>query len=270
LNHGIALSSDGKTLYASTSDVVYSWAYDAATGSVGSTNRTLVSNMTNSDHTTRTLLLSKKAPGILLVSRGSDSNEDSSARDITSGHSQLRGFDLGALHDGSPPYDFSTAGTLLGWGLRNSVGIAEHPTTGGIYSVENSVDELQRNGVDIHQDNPGEEMNFHGYLHGSMMDRGGNYGYPDCYALWSTKNFPSLGSLKTGDQFAVTQSDGLNDTTCAETYIAPRLTFQAHMAPLDIKFTPDGLTALVTFHGSCEFPHALQCRVPLNHNRIHL
>lgn len=250
LNHGIALSGDGRILYASTADKVYSWAYDAGTGTVGTSNRTLVTGMANSDHTTRTLLVSQKAPGMLLVSRGSASNVDAEAADISSGHSQLKAFDIGALGDGLPPYDFTTQGSLLGWGLRNSVGVAEHPVTGGIWSVENSVDQLMRNNRDIHQNNPGEELNFHGYLNGSTESQGGNYGYPDCFALWSTSSFPELGQLRTGDQFSVLQTDELNDRACATKYIAPRLTFEAHTAPLDIKFNSDGSMAFVTFHGS--------------------
>ena len=110
--------------------------------------------MSNSDHTTRTLLLSQRSPGLLLVSRGSDSNEDSDAKNKATGHSQLKAFDITKV--GDQPYDFASQGTLLGWGLRNSVGVAEEPLTGGIWSVENSVDQMKRNGVDIHQDNPGE------------------------------------------------------------------------------------------------------------------
>jgi glucose/arabinose dehydrogenase len=210
--------------------------------------------MANSDHTTRTLMLSQKAPGILLVSRGSDANEDPDAEDVTTGHSQIRAFDIGSLRADSPAYDFTTQGTRIGWGLRNSVGVAEEPVTGGIWSVENSVDQLRRNGVDIHQDNPGEELNFHGYLNGSTDFQGGNYGYPSCYALWSTSGFPDLGNLQTGDQFPTSQTSTLNDSTCASSFVPPRLTFQAHTAPLDIKFTSDGSQALITFHGSCEHP----------------
>ena len=35
----------------------------------------------------------------------------------------------------SDGYSFAHDGLRLGWGLRNSVGVAEHPQTGGIYSV---------------------------------------------------------------------------------------------------------------------------------------
>lgn len=202
--------------------------------------------MSNSDHTTRTLLLSRKSPDQLLVSRGSSENIDDDAASITSGHSQIRVFNISSVPS---PYNYASDGHILGWGLRNSVGVAEHPGTGGLYSVENSADQLRREGTDIHQDNPGEEMNFHGYLNGSTESQGGNYGYPHCFALWDT-NIPDKGNMKVGSQFVLDPTAALNDTTCAEEYVAPRLTFQAHMAPLDLKFTADGALAYVSFHGS--------------------
>jgi len=249
LNHGLALSNDGKTLYASSVEAVFSWSYDAASQAVIGENKTLVIGMNNTDHLTRTLLMSQWQPGILLVSRGSATNVDSDAEDFSTGHSQLRAFNMANVTGTSPPYDFSTSGRLLGWGLRNSVGLAEEPLTGGIYSVENSVDQITRDGTDIHQNNPGEEMNFHGYLNSSTENQGGNYGYPDCFALWNT-DIPDVGSLQVGNQFTMAPSSTLNDTTCSLSRVPPRLTFQAHMAPLDIIFLPNGTEAYVTFHGS--------------------
>lgn len=130
--------------------------YDPETSKVGPSNKTLVTGMTTADHTTRTLLLSQKVNGTLLVSRGSTSNVDLLTEDLSSGHSQIKAFNLGSVPDSG--YQFDTEGLRLGWGLRNSVGVAEHPDTGGIYSVENSVDQIMREGKDVHQDNPGEEM----------------------------------------------------------------------------------------------------------------
>lgn len=207
--------------------------------------------MSNSDHTTRTLLMSRQQPDLLLVSRGSDENEDADAEQKNSGHSQIRSFNISDLSSGDDAYDFLD-GKVLGWGLRNSVGVAEHPETGGIWSVENSVDEMTRDGKDIHENNPAEELNFHGYLNGSTSDQGGNYGYPYCYALWSTKNVPNLGDLSIGDQFPGSETSTLSDESCNKDYVAPRLVFQAHTAPLDIKFTDNGTDAYITFHGSCK------------------
>lgn len=143
-------------MYASSPEAAYSWSYDPDTSTVGSSNKTLVTGMTTSDHTTRTLVLSQKVSSTLVISRGSTSNVDPLAEMLSSGHSQIKAFDLNNVTDLG--YDFDTEGLLLGWGLRNSVGVVEHPDTGGIYSVENSVDQIMREGKDVHQDNPGEEM----------------------------------------------------------------------------------------------------------------
>lgn len=253
LNHGLALSNDGKTLYASSSESVFAWSYDASAVTVGNTNQTIITNMDNADHNTRTLLMSSKQPGLLVVSRGSSANVDLLSGDLSSGRSQIRAFNVTNLTSTSEPYDYSTTGRRLGWGLRNSVGVAEEPLTGGIYSVENSADNVKRYGKDVHQDNPGEEMNFHGFLNESTEHQGGNYGYPECFAVWGLDLIQAAGNsdgLKVGSQFVFSPNSTLNDTTCAEERVAPRLTFQAHQAPLDIIFEPDGSAAYVTFHGS--------------------
>ncbi|KAK7991872.1 hypothetical protein PG996_013115 [Apiospora saccharicola] len=249
LNHGIAFSNDGKTLYASSDAKVLSWAYDPEVGTTSGDARTMVENLDGGGHSTRTLLMSAKHPGMLLVSKGSGGNVDARAKDVSTGVSQIRAFNM--TNATNTPYDYASQGRMLGWGLRNSVGVAEEPTTGGIYSVENSVDEMLRDGTDVHQDNPGEELNFHGFLNASTESQGVNYGYPDCFALWYD-NIPDSQGLKVGSQFTQNQSSTLNDTTCSRERVAPRLTFQAHIAPLDIKFASDGKTAFIAFHGSCK------------------
>jgi glucose/arabinose dehydrogenase len=252
LNHGLALSTDGKTLYASTVEAVFAWDYDASSGKVSGDNRTLINNMSNNDIVTRTLLVSQKEPGMLVVSRGGAGDDDLTAATVLgSGLSQIRAFNLANLTSDSKPYDFDNSGRVLGWGLRNSVGVAEHPVTGGIYSVENSIDGVTRNGTDIHENNPGEELNFHGYLNGSTAgNQGKNYGYPKCFAVWDPQEIPENAGLTVGTQFAMTENSTMTDETCASDYVPPRLTFPAHQAPLDIKFNADGSEAYVSFHGS--------------------
>ncbi|KAJ0164344.1 hypothetical protein CTA2_1209 [Colletotrichum tanaceti] len=56
--------------------------------------------------------------------------------------------------------------------------------------------------------------------------------------------------MNTGQQFTLTSSRTLIDTTCASSHVSPKLSFQAHTAPLDINFTLNGSDAFVTFHGS--------------------
>lgn len=251
LNHGIALSQDGRTLYGSTPSNVYSWQYNPQNGEVSGNPTNLIEDMgENSGHTTRTLLMSAKVPGMLLVSRGSVGNLDLQTLDINSGVSTIKAFNVSNVTDTA--YQHPSQGLLLGWGLRNSVGVAEDPASGPIYSVENSVDNIERSGKTINQNNPGEEMNFHGYLNGTRSDvTGGNFGYPTCYAAWKVSEIPDNNGLQTGSNFAIgTQNATVNDTYCQNDRIAPRITFQAHMAPLDIKFNTNGTAAWVAMHGS--------------------
>ena len=204
--------------------------------------------MDNPDHNTRTLEVSKFEENMLIVSRGSNANIDPGSAYLDEGRSQIRAFDLTTVPAGG--YDFSTSGKLLGWGLRNDVGVTEHPGTGGIFAVENSCDQLTRDGDDIHQNEPGEELNYLGTLLNNVSpEQGSNFGYPNCFALHDPADLPAGTNpldLKTGNQF----SNSSNLDYLCENTTSPRLTFGAHMAPLDIKFNASGEEAWVTFHGS--------------------
>ncbi|KAL8408489.1 hypothetical protein RB594_007069 [Gaeumannomyces avenae] len=251
LNHGMALSTDGRTLYASTAQSVFRWSYDAGTGQVAAGGpQEVVTNMRNNAQTTRTLLMSRRAGGQLVVTRGSSAELDPAALSLDSGLSQIRAFDTTRLGPGSGAMDFASEGRRLGWGLRNSVAVAEHPVTGGIYSMDNTADGIVRECVDVSFWNPGEELNFHGYLNGSTQDQGGNYGYPTCFAVRNVTTIPNSGSLKVGDQFGANTDGSNSDEACAANYTAPRLTFPAHFAPMDMKFNQDGSTAFLSFRGS--------------------
>ncbi|CZT50154.1 related to L-sorbosone dehydrogenase [Rhynchosporium secalis] len=248
LNHGIDLSADGKTLFASSLLNVYSYPYNAATGTVG-TRRTLVQNMQNGGHSTRTLWVSRFDPDTLLVSRGSDGNLDLPTAEMTSGRSQLRAFSISATSKAAVNY---TAGEVIAWGLRNSVGVSEDLSTGGLWSVENSVDDMKRQGVDVHQTNPGEELNYHGLVNktAASPQRGLNYGYPSCFAAWDPSVLPNNANIKVGTQFLIGDpSDSNTDALCLQRQ-GPRLTFPSHTAPLDVKFNRNGTAAYIAFHGS--------------------
>lgn len=242
LNHGIDLSADGKTLFVSSLTTVWSYPYDAAAGTVG-TRKTLITGMSNGGHNTRTILASKKSPDLLVVSVGSNGNIDAATSQQSSGRSQLRIFSIAKISQASVAY---TAGEILGWGLRNSVGVTENPVSGGIWSVENSVDNMKKNNVDIHNTNPCEELNYHGTLNGTSPERGGNYGYPSCFAAWDPSVIPNNQNIKVGTQFAI---DTGSDATCADR-IAPKLCFPSHTAPLGVKFNPNSTAAYISFHGS--------------------
>ncbi|KAH7310054.1 soluble quino protein glucose/sorbosone dehydrogenase [Rhexocercosporidium sp. MPI-PUGE-AT-0058] len=248
LNHGIDLSADGKTLFASSLTSVYSYPYDAVAGTVG-TRKTIVQNMRNGGHSTRTLWVSKFNPNMLLVSRGSDGNIDAPTSEITSGRSQIRAFSISGTSTAAVDY---TAGEVIAWGLRNSVGMSEDVSTGGFWSVENSVDDLRRLGKDVHNTNPGEELNYHGLLNTTAPSpqRGANYGYPSCFSAWDPSVLPNNANIKVGTQFLIGDPSGSNtDAMCLQRQ-APRLTFPSHTAPLDVKFNRNGTAAYIAFHGS--------------------
>ncbi|KAF5537660.1 Soluble quino glucose sorbosone dehydrogenase [Fusarium mexicanum] len=254
LNHGIALTADGKTILVSTPSEVYAYDYDASKGTVGS-RRTVITGMSaTSTHSTRTLTMPLAGnPNLLLVAGGSDGNLDVETVDKDVVRSQVRVFNIDELLAADAPLVYGEA-EILGWALRNSVGWAEDPSTGNIWSVENSVDNLYRGDVDVHNTNPGEELNFHGLPNDtSSAQYGANYGYPGCFSIYDTSNIKDFpGGAKVGKQFAGTpqgETDlGFTDEECQEKQ-APRITFGSHLAPLDIKFL-DGSAAYIAFHGS--------------------
>jgi glucose/arabinose dehydrogenase len=191
--------------------------------------------------------MSKKVPGLLLVSRGSDGNLDPQTRSITSGVSQIRLFNV----SGVPKEVKYVDGKVIGWGLRNSVGLGENPKDGGIWSNENSSDWMGRDEGDIHEDSPGEEINYHGDLLGKSEMHGKNYGYPECAAVWRVDNLPHNSKLKVGLQFTHNgTAAGITDDTCAKNFVSPRITLPSHWAPLDIEFNTRGDVAYMTAHGS--------------------
>jgi glucose/arabinose dehydrogenase len=189
---------------------------------------------------------------MLAIARGSVSNIDFEAASLSSGHSQVRAFNL---NNRTGAYDYTSDGLRLGWGLRNEVGLAEHPGSGGIWGVENSADQQTRMGVDIHQNNPAEELNFFGYLNGTEYAKEGtNFGYPWCFSAWNVSELPDNTNISVGTQYAIDATSDSNNENRTDAYCAEQtqasLVFQAHMAPLDIKFNDSGRQAWITFHGS--------------------
>ncbi|KAG5987107.1 hypothetical protein E4U43_005231 [Claviceps pusilla] len=251
LNHGIQLSSDGKILFASSLSDVYAYDYDAEKGAVGSAKH-VITGMAQHGHSARTLLIPKHNPHLLLVTRGSNSNIDNETIQVESARSQIRIFKVDELLNCSSPVQYSD-GQVLGWGLRNSVAVGEDPTTGYIWSADNGIDEMKRKGVDIHNSNPGEELNFHGLPNDTTNGfHGKNYGYPACVSIFDPSNIDGYpGGAKTGLPMVGDQMpSSYTDEWCKCNTVAPFVTFASHQAPLDIKFTPDGRSALISFHGS--------------------
>ena len=227
LNHGLAVS--GGYLFASSDTTVFRWPY-AGTERADLGSHTVVVQNINADgnggaprgHTTRTLVFD--AAGLLYVSVGSYSNVDANSY-----RSRIRRFDSVVAADAQPA-EF-VDGEVWADGLRNEVGLG-FDANGTLWGVENGADRLVRNDVggDVHNDNPGEELNR---LDGPA---GRFYGYPYC---WSEYALPAQHARGRTSQwvwpsFGATHSD----EWCRDTALVtpPAMVMQAHTAPLGISF----------------------------------
>ncbi|KAF2841713.1 iron reductase domain protein [Patellaria atrata CBS 101060] len=248
LNHGIAFSVDGKYLYASSATQVLRWNYDAASKSVQGSSTVVVKGMYQGIHTTRTLLIAPHQPNLLLVSHGSSSNWDYPVSNPTSvPRSVVKVFDLSKAPSGG--FDWIRDGWLAGYGLRNGVGIA-FDNGNMLWEVENSGDDFTRrvnnNNVDIHIDNPAEELNYIGDV---TKDNRKWFGYPTCFTVWQPRQFTDT-TFKVGDQFVVAPNNTYKDSNCVGSSTQASLSFQAHSAPIDLKFDSTSSNLFITFHGS--------------------
>jgi glucose/arabinose dehydrogenase len=122
LNHGIVLSQDGKTLFASSATSVFAWNYDPATMTISGDSKVVISGMASNGHVTRTLAIPPKHPNLLIVSHGSNDNFDYPSGDIRTGRSCIKVFDT--TKTPADGYDYVTGGYQMGYGLRNEVGLA--------------------------------------------------------------------------------------------------------------------------------------------------
>jgi hypothetical protein len=110
--------------------------YDAATAKA--TNpRTLVTGMqVSGGHPTRAILVSKYDQDKILVALGSAGNIDTATTAESSGRSMIKMFSISETSKQSVSY--TTGGKIVGWGLRNIVGMGEDPAYGGIVSLDAS------------------------------------------------------------------------------------------------------------------------------------
>ncbi|EGO61659.1 hypothetical protein NEUTE1DRAFT_98738 [Neurospora tetrasperma FGSC 2508] len=227
LNHGLDLTPDGKTLYASSETTLYSWAYDPLTRKV-SNQKTVVKDMSTGVHSSRTVKVVPGQPNLVLLQVGSNSNLDMAAQQPSTGRACIKVFDVNKVPSGG--YNYNTQGEMFGFGLRNEIGFVPDPN-GVFWGVENSGDDFTRteNGQrrDIHTNNPAEKLNN---LGDPRTVRNAWYGYPTCFSVWDPSSFTN--SLKTGQHFVIAPNTSYNDATCNGKAIAPRLTFQAHSAPI--------------------------------------
>jgi glucose/arabinose dehydrogenase len=123
-------------------------------------------------------------------------------------------------------------------------------TVSRLWGVENASDEIHRTvnnkAVDIHTDNPADEIN---YLGDPSKENTQWYGYPTCYTVWQPDSITDR-KFSVGDQFVLAPNETFSDDTCVKTAKPANLAFAAHSAPLDAAFSRNFTSLYVTFHGS--------------------
>ena len=127
--------------------------------------------------------------------------------------------------------DFGTL-EVFADGLRNEVGLA-FDAHGVLWGVENGADNLARAdlGGDIHNDNPGEELNRF-----PESQAGEHWGYPFC---WSEFVLPSGRGQGQGTVWAWPSfiNDGTHTDAWCRAHTNPsELSMPAHSAPLGMTF----------------------------------
>lgn len=121
LNHGIILTPDSKTLYASSSTTVWKWTYDPVAATISGSSTVVVSGMLNGGHVTRTLSIPKNNPDLLVVSHGSNGNLDMPTQNIAAARAAVKVFNVSTVPSGG--HNYINGGWNAGYGLRNEVGI---------------------------------------------------------------------------------------------------------------------------------------------------
>jgi len=243
LNHGLTFSNDGRYLYASSPTTIYRWAYAPGDRAATGAAEVVVKGMPGGGHDTRTLVFD--STGRLYVNVGSSENVETD--EGLTVRAQVRRFALPAsVPAGGIDY---AQGEVAASGLRNEVGLFVDADD-HLWGVENGRDDLvDEAGVNVHNDNPGEEIN--------LLDAPGArfYGYPLC---WSEGKLASgAGPAAQWADTTVPAAMQKTDAWCRDTANVqpPKFVMTAHWAPLGVlQYTGGSLPfrgdLLVAAHGS--------------------
>ncbi|KAI0094531.1 hypothetical protein BDY19DRAFT_913248 [Irpex rosettiformis] len=267
-------------LYVSTSGEVLRYTYNPEGRNISGPPVTLINNIPpDGELTTRPILLHPpEHPSIILVSSALAENIDPTARDPSSGRSQIRAFNFSSAT--TPAVQNFFSGSLVAFGIRNPAGFAFLPPQSfdSLWVVDNgaSIDNVTGLTSAFVNDNPADELNLVKTPLFNNSSRNLFYGFPDCTTLWNPLadpvGDPQFTHLRTGAQFSLNLEPDRNDSWCvsSQNNVRPRLSFQAHSVPLDLKFYFPKLSpkrsneqstsskfsrdwigdAFVTFHGS--------------------
>jgi len=140
LNHGLDLTPDGKTMYASGENQAFSWTYDPATRQA-TNQKTVVTGMATGIHSTRAIKVVPQKPNLVLLQVGSNANLDMQSAQASTGRAIIKVFDMASAPANG--YNYNTQGQVFAYGLRNEIGFVADPA-GNFWGVENSGDVSSR------------------------------------------------------------------------------------------------------------------------------
>jgi glucose/arabinose dehydrogenase len=211
----------GGFIYAGSPDGVKRWPYDPA-GKTGGAGEDVVTGQPADGHAKHTVHV---YDGYLYVHSGSAGNyaaPKSPAYDDQ--RSLIRRYALASFTPGTPFAWLS--GEVVTTGLRNANGFTKN-AAGRMYAVVNGLDDVGYGGVNVHNDNPGEQV--------VELGMGKSYGYPYCFTAQRVVT-PS-GLVPVGTQLPYNSVH--DEAWCAANSSQPSTFIQAHSAPLDITFFDD-------------------------------
>jgi glucose/arabinose dehydrogenase len=231
-------------LYAGSPAGVKRWPY-SPTAKDGGDGEDVVTGQPADGHAKHTVHV---YDGYLYVHSGSAANYAApKSPDYDDERSLIRRYPLSTFVSGTPFAWLS--GEVVTTGLRNANGFTKN-AFGRMYAVVNGLDDVTYQGVNVHNDNPGEQV--------LEIGMGKNFGYPYCF----TAQRVVLGGgqlVPPGTQLEYNH-DVHDDAWCLANSTPPSTFIQAHSAPLDITFFDDQPTgalpekyrggAFVALHGS--------------------
>ena len=255
--HGndVAIDAAGGYLYAGVETGVKRWKWAPDADAAGASEDVVVGATSNGTHKFHTVHV---YDGMLWVHSGAENNAvNPRGAEYDDDRALIRRFDLSKLAPGAP--FVWTSGEIVSRGVRNAVGFARN-AAGTVFAVVNGADNVTYGGVDVHLDNPGDQL--------IKVESGTRYGYPFCMSavrvLDGARIVPPGTMLPTTVQGADLEGhvfDNPHDAAwCSANADRPSSLFQAHSAALDLTFferEPAGNLperyrggAFVSLHGS--------------------
>ena len=244
---------EGGYLYAGSPDGVKRWAYSEQMDDLGEGEDVVVGQPSTGTHKLHTVHV---YDGWLYVHSGSEDNAMAPrSPEYDTNRAVLKRFELSEFVSGTP-FQW-TDGEVYVSGLRNMVGFTRNGG-GRMYGVVNGLDNLVYNGIDVHLDNPGDDL--------PLLVQGEAHGYPFCFTAQHVET--GNGMIVAGTQLAGATdptapdpdfSNPHDDAWCAANSTPPATFTPAHAAPLDIVFFEQPSSALpaewaggafITLHGS--------------------